>query len=214
MVQGRVTAQSPAPCLYRGACLCPPLGNKQAPGSSTAPGAWHSLLATALPGVAFGHFISLFGLVTHSAQTSGKKRQHQKQSPIGKTQGRASATEGREQHLCHSPSAPQTLPTVSQVPFPNAGKFQREGSPEGFQGRKLLRPQLQPPKEPHSLLLSLPYVQVLPPEHYKQRTGTPNTQQASTEPPPEGRASVVRTIWAAQAALPSCLPSAFLSKYI
>lgn len=64
----------PCTCLYRGACLCPWLGNKQAPGSSTAPGAWHSLLATALPGVAFGHFISLFGLVTHSAQTSGKKK--------------------------------------------------------------------------------------------------------------------------------------------
>lgn len=66
----------------------------QALGPSTAPGVLHSLPATALPGVAFGHFISVFGLVIHSAQTA-EKRQHQKQSPISKTQGRASVSEHR-----------------------------------------------------------------------------------------------------------------------
>lgn len=49
-----------------------PSGREQAPGSSTTPGMRLSLLAAALPGVAFGHFISTFGLVIHSTQTAEK----------------------------------------------------------------------------------------------------------------------------------------------
>lgn len=49
-----------------------PSGSEQTLGSSTAPHVWHSLRATALPGIAFGHFISVFGVDTHSAQTAEK----------------------------------------------------------------------------------------------------------------------------------------------
>lgn len=72
MVQGRATLAEPRACLYAGLPRAAPSGSEQAPGSSTTPGVRHSLLAAALPGVAFGHFISVFGLVIHSAQTAEK----------------------------------------------------------------------------------------------------------------------------------------------
>lgn len=218
MVSGpRQSYSCRAPCLpVRWPAPCHPVGERAGPRLE------HNSRCAAFPpgrssarGCIWSFYFRVW--VGYSQCPNSRKRQHQKQSPIGKTRGRASDTERTDQHLRCSPSAPQTLPTISRVPFPNnPGEFQREGSPGGSRDRRLLTPQLQPPKEPRALLLSLPYVQVLPPEraHDKRRTRTPNTQQASTEPPPEGRASVVRTIWAARGALPSCLPSALLSKYI
>lgn len=196
-----VTPAEPCACVYTGLPVPPPRG----PSRPRAPA---QLQACGIPSrpqlcqglVAFGHFISVFGLVIHSAQTA-EKRQHQKQSPIVKTQGRANDTEHRDQHLCCSPSAPQMLPTVSRAPFPNnSGEFQREGSSWGApEAGGSLHHSSSPSPPPRALILPLPYVQVLPPERTRneRRTRTPNTQQASTEPPPEGRASVVRTIWSA-----------------
>lgn len=72
MVQGRITPAEPRACPYASPDHATLARKEQIPGLSTAPGVQHSLWAAVLPGVAFGHFISVFGLVSHSAQTAEK----------------------------------------------------------------------------------------------------------------------------------------------
>lgn len=115
-------------------------------------------------------FLSLGWLLTVPKQ---QKKAASKAKPRWKTQGRAHNTKHIGQHLCCSPSAPQTLPTV-KCPFQIAQ--------ENFKGKVLLgAPEAggsshhSPSKSPRALLLSLPCVQVLPSEHTcdKGRTRTP-----------------------------------------
>lgn len=122
--------QSPVPACTR-ACPRHPVGEQAGPRLE------HNSRSAAFPpgrSSARGCIWSFYFRVRvgYSQCPNSRKRQHQKQSPIGKTQGRASDTERTDQHLRCSPSAPQTLPTISRVPFPhNPGEFQREGSPGG-----------------------------------------------------------------------------------
>jgi len=100
---------------------CHPPARERAPGPSTTPGTRHSLLAAALPGVAFGHFTSLLGLVIHSAQTAEKGSIKSKAPPakpraeLGPGDERSSTCPAHCQlHACCQPSVGRPFPTTQE----------------------------------------------------------------------------------------------------
>lgn len=151
------------------ACPASPAGSERAGGSSTAPGARPSLGAGALPGAAFGHFISVFGLVTHSAQTA-EKGSIKSKAPSAK---RRAEQRHRMRRPARSPSACVALPTACQVPFPVTRENFKGRLLWGLLSRRLITPQPQPPRAPWALLPSLPHVQVLPLERTSEEPGHP-----------------------------------------
>lgn len=131
------------------------------------------------PWVAFGHFISPFGSVIHSAQTEGKGSIRSK-APSAK-QGAELATPARE-HAEHT-AAPQSLPAAA----PEHGEDFKPEASRGCRGRGLLKPQLQPCRAPPSP--AFPSLGPGPPSRTHMRGAKyQEPQQAAVEPPRGGRA--------------------------
>lgn len=88
-------------------------------------------------------FLSLGWLFTVPKQ---QKKAASKAKPCQKTQGKAHDTKHRPAPVLLTISPTDTA--NHQVPFPkSSGEFQREGSPKGSRGRRLLIPEPQPLEE-------------------------------------------------------------------
>lgn len=162
--------QNPGPSCAQ-ACPAIPAGSERAAGSSTAPGVRPSLGAGALPGAAFGHFISVFGLVTHSAQTAEK----------GSIKSKAPSANGRAEPGALNAQTSTSVLTVSprgaadcssSAPPSNSGEFQGK-APLGAPEQEAAHTTATAPRAPWALLPSLPHVQVLPPERTSEEPGHP-----------------------------------------
>lgn len=125
--KAELLSQSPVPtCTW--ACPCHPVGERAGPRLEH-----NSRCATFPPGrsSARGCIWSFYFCVWvgYSQCPNSRKRQHQKQSPISKTQGRASDTECTDQHLCCSPSAHRRCQLLVECPF--------QITQENFKGKAL-----------------------------------------------------------------------------
>lgn len=124
MVQGRVTPAEP--------CACP----CHATGERADPRLKHSSTCVAFPpghssarDCIWSFHFRVWG--RYSQCPNSRKRQHQKQSPIGKTQGRASDTKHRDRHLTAHRGPHRRCQPSGKRPFQTAQeKFKGGKAPE------------------------------------------------------------------------------------